>query len=161
MVAAMGCAADAPSAGVSDEEALDLLESVRAADYATWYAPRPDGTTPARSAAPHGEISVVYVSPELAAVAMAMLGPDDEPPEVWPAGSIAVSIGSTSDAPVDVSLLQIARRDEHGWTWAQYDHRDRVLAYGRPGTCIGCHQSGNDFIFSVPFPEPEESEPGG
>jgi hypothetical protein len=54
-------------------------------------------------------------------------------------------------------LLQIARRDEDGWTWAQYDQRDRVLAYGRPGTCIGCHQSGNDFIFSVPFPErPEE-----
>jgi hypothetical protein len=152
IVVALGCLAEAPESDRSVVRAEVLLREVREVQYRTWAVSGGAEATPVDARGPHGERVIVFLSPEIESTLAdrdSEGDTEDEPSHGWPVGSIAVCEGYDGSPPDRVDLLQIAAREPDGWVWAQYDERDRVLAFGRPGTCIGCHLNGDDQLMSV------------
>jgi hypothetical protein len=127
----------------SPDEAAELLERVRAEDYASWQrAPGYDSRTP--SDAPHSDQVEIFVNDVLGA-ALA----EEEVATEWPEGSIIVKDGYTDDG--ELALVAIMEKRASGWFWAEYDADDAPLYSGVPDVCVDCHDSGSDFVRAFGF----------
>jgi hypothetical protein len=119
----------------------DLLERVRAEDYRSW-ARAPGYETRTVSAGPHGGEVDIYVNQTLSA-ALGESGLTE-----WPVGSEIAKDGFKDGERV---LTAVMRKQSSGWDWAEYSAEDRKYA-GSISVCIGCHQSGSDFVRAFGFP---------
>lgn len=148
-----GCLADQPHAVLGDERAEALFEEVEG--YRAWERPPVAEGEPLRQGAsgPHGAFVEVFLDPILAEAQRA-----DATLLAWPVGSTAVADGYADELATAPMLVNIARKTEHGWEWAQLEGDGRGLAYGRLEDCIACHGNGMDRIFSIDLPEIEEEE---
>lgn len=147
---AAGCfASDPEPVELEDDDALALVASVEAEDYTQWEPPPTSADLPRRrlAAGPHGAWVEVYLHPDLLA---AFFG--EEPIEAWPAGVAAVCESYASEDDDAAFLINVMRRDDDGWSWAQVDADGQPLTGARPDDCIGCHGAAEDFVFSLFLP---------
>lgn len=149
-LSAPGCLASEPDrVELADYDAIALLASVRADGYEAWEAPPTSADLPRRrlAAGPHGAYVEVYLHPDLLA---AFFG--DALIETWPTGATAVCESYATEDDSDPFLVNVMRRNDGGWSWAQVDGEDRPLTGARPDDCIGCHGAADDFVFSLFLP---------
>ncbi|HET6584196.1 MAG TPA: hypothetical protein VFG69_12125 [Nannocystaceae bacterium] len=125
--------------------AAALLAEVRAADYRTWTQP-PEFPAHTIGRAPHGFVSDVWLDPTMAAAMT------DTGLTAWPEGATLVSDGY-DEAAEAVVAIQIMRKRDGAWTWAQYGADDTPLLYGTSLACSHCHAAGADFVRTVAFAE--------
>lgn len=144
------CLADDPEpVELENDDALALLADVEAENYEEWEPPPTSADLPRRRAAvgPHGAFVEVYLHPDLLA---AFFG--EELLEAWPTGVAAVCESYASEDDETAFLINVMRRDDDGWSWAQVDAEGRALTGPRPDDCIGCHGAAEDFVFSLFLP---------
>lgn len=145
-----GCLAESPEqVTLEDDFALALLGSVEADGYRDWEPPPTSADLPRRREASgaHGPWVEVYLHPALldAFLSEDALG-------TWPAGVAAVCESYESEEAPDPFLIQVMRKTQTGWSWAQVNASRQPLTPERPDDCIGCHGGGEDFVFSVFLP---------
>ncbi len=65
-----------------------------------------------------------------------------------PFKSMAPGSVLVKEAYVQGSLKNVAVMEKRvdGWFWAEWDPEGKVLFSGRPGICVDCHRSGDDFL---------------
>jgi hypothetical protein len=128
-------------------DAAALLADVRAADYRGWARP---GEWPARALgrAPHGAASDVFLDPTIAAALQR-----GDPIAAWPEGSTLVCDGFHDEAGESLAAIQIMRKRDGAWTWAQYDADGTPRVYGLSLACSHCHAAGADFVRTLELPE--------
>lgn len=146
----LGCLAESPEqVTLEDDSALALLSSVEADGYRDWEPPPTSDELPHRREASgaHGPWVEVYLQP---ALLDAFLGEVEL--DAWPAGVAAVCESYESEDAPDPYLIQVMRKSDDGWSWAQLDAGRQPLTARRPDDCIGCHGGGEDFVFSVFLP---------
>ncbi len=146
----LGCLAESPDpVSLEDDSAVALLVSVEADDYPQWEPPPTSADLPHRREASgaHGPWVEVYLHPALLG---AFLGEDAL--DAWPEGVAAVCESYESEDAPDPFLIQVMRKTDAGWSWAQLDANREPLTPERPDDCIGCHGGGEDFVFSVFLP---------
>ena len=150
-----GCLTEQPHARLSDERAEALFADVEAQNYRAWERPPRGDDEPARkkAAGPHGAFVEVFLDPILAEAQRA-----ETTLLEWPVGSTAVADGYADEVTTEVDLVNIARKTETGWEWAQLRGDGEGIAYGRLEDCLACHGNGMDRIFSIELPEVEEEE---
>jgi hypothetical protein len=61
-------------------------------------------------------------------------------------GSVVIKEAFRDDKLINVAAME--KRHE-GWFWAEWSASGEILFSGRPGLCIDCHRSGDDFLRSV------------
>jgi len=122
MVVLVACDPAAPADGLPPAAAA-LLADVRAADYRGWAHP-PDWPGPTAGRAPHGAFSEVWIDPTLAA-AVDRAGPI----AAWPEGSTLVCEGFADAEAESLAAIQIMRKQDGVWTWAQYAADGTPLVY--------------------------------
>lgn len=147
---ATACLAQDPEpVELANDDALALVASVQAEGYEEWEPPPTSADLPRRrlAAGPHGAYVEVYLHPDLLA---AFFG--DELIESWPAGVAAVCESYASEDDEAAFLVNVMRRDDDGWSWAQVDGQGQPLTGARPDDCIGCHGAAEDFVFSLFLP---------
>ncbi len=147
---APACLAEEPEpVELGDDDGLALVASVQAEGYQEWEPPPTSADLPRRriAAGPHGAYVEVYLHPDLLT---AFFG--DELIETWPAGVAAVCESYASEDDEVAFLINVMRRDEDRWSWAQVDAEGRPLTGARPDDCIGCHGAAEDFVFSLFLP---------
>ncbi len=148
-----GCLAEQPHAQLSDTRAEMLLADVEAQNYRAWEGPPRGDDEPRRhkAAGPHGAFVEVFLDPILSEAHRA-----EQTLLEWPVGSTAVAEGYPDEIATEIELVNIARKTDTGWVWAQLLGDGEGLAYGRLEDCIACHGNGMDRMFSVVLPEVEE-----
>ena len=137
----LSCGADAPPS-----EAQLLWQRIQNENYHTFQrAPGHDTRQPSNTA--HAEAVDIYINSVMANAIAA-----GNPIDTWPADSLVIKEGYTTDGTLD-SIAVINKR-QHGWYWAKYIEFEtgNAVASGTPFNCIGCHNSGDDFIRSFDFP---------
>jgi len=142
-----GCLAQSPEpATLDDDRVLRLLDEVEAEDYGQWDPPPTSADLPRRRAAvgPHGAWVDVYLHPDLLEAFLSL-----EPMEAWPQGVAAVCESYATEDAEEPFLINVMRKDEGGWSWAQVDDARRALSGERPDDCIGCHGAADDYVFSL------------
>lgn len=120
------------------EEARKLRDG-SAAGYLGW--PRVPGFEERReSETAHGKQVDVYWN------AVALGSAAARPFRAMAPGSVLVK-----EAYVDGALKNVAVMEKRvdGWFWAEWDPEGSVLFSGRPGICIDCHRSGDDFLRTI------------
>ncbi|MBV1859394.1 MAG: hypothetical protein KUG77_13360 [Nannocystaceae bacterium] len=146
----LGCLAESPDpVRFQGDSALVLLGAVEADGYQAWESPPTSAELPRRREASgaHGPWVEVYLHPALLAAFFSEDGLD-----AWPEGVAAVCESYESEDAPDPFLIQVMRKDDNGWLWAQVDAGREPLTQERPDDCIGCHGGGEDFVFSVFLP---------
>lgn len=142
----VACDPAPPNDGAATQAAA-LLAEVRAADYRTWSRP-PELPMRTAGRAPHGGFSDVFLDATVAdALARA------QPIVAWPEGSTIVCDGWHDEAGDELAAIQIMRRRDGAWWWAQYAADDTPLVWGQSLACAHCHQAGQDFVRSVALPQ--------
>ena len=144
-----GCLAESPELELEDDEALALVAAVEAEGYRDWESPPTSADLPRRrvAAGPHGAWVEVYLHP---ALLEAFYG--DEQIEAWPSGVAAVCESYETEEAQTPFLVNVMRKDDDAWRWAQVDADGRALTGERPDDCIGCHGAAEDFVFSLFLP---------
>jgi len=141
-----GCAEESQEAA-DDRAALALLSDVTAAAYRDWAA-MPGFEERTASNGPHGQHVEIFVNRTLVEAFGAG--------RPWPVGATAVKDGYAEGELISRS---IARRDDEGWFFAQFDRGDRIIDAGRSGSCLACHTAEQGYLISPPdpveAPEPE------
>lgn len=127
----------------SPDEAVELLERVRAEDYTAWQR-APGFGERTLSNAPHSDQVEIFVN-DVVADALAA----DEALSEWPKGSIIVKDGYTDDG--ELALIALMEKRDDGWFWAEYDADDAPLYSGVPDICVDCHASGADGVRAFGF----------
>lgn len=147
----LGCLAESPEqVELEDDDALALLRAVEADGYEEWQPPPTSADLPRRRQASgaHGAWVEVYLHPSVLDAFFAETALDS-----WPAGVAAVCESYESEDAPDPFLIQVMRKTQTGWSWAQVNASREPLTAERPDDCIGCHGGGEDFVFSVFLPQ--------
>jgi hypothetical protein len=146
----LGCLAASPDpVELGDDDALAVLGAVEADGYLDWDPPPTSADLPRRREASgaHGPWVEVYLHPSLLGAFFSEAALD-----AWPEGVAAVCESYQSEDAPDPFLIQVMRKTQAGWSWAQVNERREPLTSERPDDCIGCHGGGEDFVFSVFLP---------
>ena len=137
----------APASDPTAAQAAALLTEVRRADYRSWARP-PEWPERTAGRAPHGAFTDVWLD----ATIVSAIDRGD-PLDAWPEGSTVVADGWHDAAGEDLAAIQIMRKQDGAWWWAQYAADDTPLVWGISLACTHCHQAGHDFVRSVELPE--------
>lgn len=156
LVAAIAAAALGIAAGTGCDEPLQPVAGeatllAAAGDYTKWARPK-NREEREPVLAPHGGFVDIYIN-EVVEADLAMVVPEGL--LEWSEGAMVALAGFSTlegEAPVQVALL----RKRHGaWEWEQYgDIGEPPRFSGRPDVCVGCHNTGEDFIRSFRLPDP-------
>ncbi|HVJ92126.1 MAG TPA: hypothetical protein VM580_20135 [Labilithrix sp.] len=121
------------------DEARELRDRVEAEGYRSWSRV-PGFETRRESHTAHGTSVEIYWNRVAEGSARA------RPFSAMAPGSILVK-----EAYVDNALKNLAVMEKRfdGWFWAEWEPGGDVLFSGRPGVCIDCHRSGDDFLRSI------------
>jgi len=146
---APGCLAESPELQLANDDATALVAAVEAEGYREWEPPPTSADLPRRrvAAGPHGAWVEVYLHPQLLE---AFYG--DALIDAWPPGVAAVCESYDSEDAEAPFLVNVMRKDDDVWAWAQVDADGRPLTGERPDDCIGCHGAAEDFVFSLFLP---------
>lgn len=138
VVGLLGCGDD------QDPEGARLLwQSIQEQEYRTWSRPSGyESRVPAQS--PHSDHVDVYIND----VVEEALGARRL--EEWPVGSRIVKDGFDDDG--DLEIVAVMEKREDGWYWAEYDDEGDSFYSGHPSTCLNCHSTGSDYVFTARLP---------
>lgn len=120
------------------EEARDLRDAL-GTTYRSWSrVPGFESRRP--SATAHGAEVDIYWNDRAARSAAAR-----------PFASMAPGSMVVKEAYRDGALLHVGVMEKRGegWFWAEWDDAGEVKFSGRPGLCVDCHRSGDDFLRSI------------
>lgn len=132
----------------------DLLVAVQQAKYREWQrGPGTDERKP--TLAPHAGAVEIFVND---VVVKARANEDGLGRTEWPEGSTVVLEGYSNVETAELAQLAIMQKRHGVWRWEQYQAEDleRPRFAGRPGVCLGCHNTGQDFTRSFSLPKPVE-----
>lgn len=121
------------------EEARELRDRLEAENYRAW-ARVPGFEARRESKTAHGKEVDVYWNRVADGSARARPFEDMAP------GSVLVKEAYTPDGLKNVAVME-KRFD--GWFWAEWGPDGEILFSGRPGICIDCHRSGDDFLRTI------------
>jgi hypothetical protein len=134
----------------------ELLVQVQEDHYREWE--RPPGRDERRpSTAPHGGHVEIFIN---AVIAGGLADEAGAGLTAWPDGAVVVLEGYADETTTELAQVAIAEKRRGSWYWEQYqaDDYDRPRFSGRPDVCLGCHDTGQDFMRSFALPEPDEEE---
>jgi hypothetical protein len=125
--------------------AESMWDQIQQANYKQW-ARAPGYEQRRASHTLHGTDVDIYVNPVVENV-LKQPGPIYE----LPPGSLIVK--DTFKKGGEPSLIVAMRKGYEGWFWAEWKNNGDVLYSGRPGLCLDCHRSGEDFLRSFTLPK--------
>jgi len=137
----MGSSLGACGDDQAPSDARELLDRVRADDYASWSR-APGYETRRSSNAPHSDAVEIFINEPMVAALEA-----SPPVTEWPVGSIIVKEGWDGNTRELTALME---KREDGWFWAEFFGSDSKFS-GRPEICIDCHRRGDDFVRAFDF----------
>lgn len=119
-----------------------LWERIHELDYRAW-ARAPGYEMRRLSDAPHSDAVEIFVN-DVVSDALRT----ETTLTRWPVGSLIVKDGWDG---ADLELVAVMQKREDGWYWAEYDAEGSAAYSGAPSLCIGCHNSGVDFVRAFTF----------
>lgn len=128
-----------PTEPAEEPAPVDLLEEIKAADYARW-TPAPGNENRVAAKGPHGDEVRILLDPT-AEKGLASGG------DRWPVDSIIAK-----DIYRDGELIQIAamKKTADGWYWGEWDAQGKPIVEGVAAEpCEGCHAAGTDGTLGV------------
>ncbi len=132
----------------------ELLTQVQNEKYREWSrVPGRDMRLPTN--APHGHQVEIFIN---APLVDALANADGLGRTSWPEGSTAVLEGFVDGVTTDLEQVVIMQKRYGVWYWEQYqgDDFESPRFSGRPGVCLGCHNTGQDFTRSFGLPKAVE-----